>query len=136
MPPVLDKKDYRLLIRERRDFIVCMEGKRKEKLFEDIFSRYAESVLVLVCKPENCPELVRSLNIKALPVVLLFSEGKLIDKVTDLGRRDEVFSRIDGFLRFLGLKENFFLMRQVFQRRSKKDIEILEELYYREVWNE
>lgn len=135
MPPVLDRKDYRLLIKERKDFIVCMEGERKEKLFEEIFSKYAGYVLVLVCRPENCPELVRSLRIKTLPAILLFSEGKLIDKITDLSERREVFLKIDNFLKFLGLKEDFFLKRYIYQRRTKKDMEILEELYYREVWN-
>ncbi len=133
MPPVLDRENYQLLIKEKKDFIVCIHGNKKEDLFKDIFGRYASNILVLVCRSEKYPELVRSLKIITLPAILFFSEGRLMDKLTDLENKEKVFERIEGFIRYRSFRDKFLLEKAVFQRNSKRIKEFLEELYHKEV---
>ena len=130
MPPVIDRSSFNMLLEEEKSFIVCAcAGEERPYIFDEVFRRYASKVLVLVCSPKTCPRLYRYTKLKRRDAILLFSGGRLLEVIFDLSG-DQVWERIDRFVRFTYMREVILIKERIFKRSKKKINHLLERYYW------
>lgn len=133
MIPLLDREGFELLIAEERDFVVCFSQEGEvSPLVREVFERFAPKIIVLMCSPRSCPSVRKYLQLKVPEAILLFSGGRCIDLIHDLGNREEVLRKVDGFVRFSQMRERILLEERIFQRSRRKLRNIIE-MRYQEV---
>ena len=121
MPPVLDREDFVLLIKEEKDFIVCASKSEDiPEVFEEVFRKYANKVFVLICTPKTCPRLYKHLKLGKSGAILLFWKGNLVDIIHNFEKRDILWNKIDQFLDFVNSGEIFILRECMFKRNRRK----------------
>jgi thioredoxin 1 len=68
------------------------------KVAEEIAEKYSDKLKVCKFNVDNNSETIKKYNISSIPSVLLFKNGKVVDKITGLHPRSCICQMIDKHL--------------------------------------
>ena len=73
----------------------CGPCKRLEPIMERISDEYAGKIIVVKCDVAICEETVKQFGIFAIPTVLFFKDGKLVDRHTNYAPEEVFVQKIE-----------------------------------------
>jgi thioredoxin 1 len=74
----------------------CVPCKMMETIIDGIRSKYNGKLLVYKANINNCSKVIEQYKVRSLPTIVLFKEGKLVDKFSGVIREEALCRRIDS----------------------------------------
>lgn len=72
----------------------CGPCKMVDPIIKQLAVEWAGKVKVLKCDADQNPDLVTSLGIMGIPTIMLFKDGKMVERVTGYKPKDQLVNKI------------------------------------------
>lgn len=72
----------------------CGPCKMIDPIIKQLAVEWAGKVKVLKCDADQNPDLVTSLGIMGIPTIMLFKDGKMVERVTGYKPKDQLVNKI------------------------------------------
>lgn len=77
----------------------CMPCRMLAPTIDEIAQEMDEKLLVGKVNVDNSPELSAKFSVMSIPTLILFSEGKAVDKMVGVNSKDDIMAMVDRHIK-------------------------------------